>query len=408
MPILLLFRLAWRNLVRNARRSAFGLTTIAFGVAGLALAAGFIEDVYDQLGEATISGQLGHLQVTRPGFHEGGSGSPEEYLIADSYKWKASIESDPRVQAVMGRLSFSGLLSLDGSEIAVEAEGVEPTPEARLGSRLEILAGRNLQANDGAVAVLGEGVANRLKAAIGDVLTLTAPTLDGSLNVVDIEVVGVFRSFSKEFDERALRIPLQIVHELLQTEAVNVLIVHLHNTSDTGDVLRSVVERLAGSNLQVEPWYELSDFYANTRMLYARQFGFLRWIALILVMMSVVNSLNMTVFERTAEFGTMRVLGNRSTDVVTLIAVEALLLGILGAFAGALLAVGAAQIISHIGIPMPPPPNMEGGYTARILVLPFVLLDAAVIGILSSAIAGFFPALRLVRLSPVDALRAGV
>lgn len=408
MPISLLFRLAWRNLVRNARRSAFALSTIAFGVAGLALTAGFIEDVYVQLGEATISAQLGHLQIARSGFREGGFGSPQEQLIAESEEWRRSVESDSRVQAVMGRLSFSGLLSLKGSEIAVETEGVEPTPEADLGSRVQTLAGRRLEADDGAVAVLGEGAAKRLRVEIGDTVTLTAPTVDGSLNVADLDVVGIFRSFSKEFDERAVRIPLAVAQELLDTAAVNVLVIHLRHTADTGAVLRSISGRLDDSGLQVRAWYELSDFYANTRSMYAQQFGFLRWIALVLVVMSVVNSLNMTVFERIAEFGTMRVLGNRSSDVVKLVLTEALLLGTVGAVTGALTAIAIAQIVSHVGIPMPPPPNMEAGYTARILLTPFGLLGPSGIGLVSSVLAGFFPALRLLRLSPVDALRRAV
>ncbi len=408
MPISLLIRLAWRNLIRNARRSAFGFVTIAVGVFGLSMAGGFIEDVFEQLGEATISAQSGHLQIALEGYWEGGAGRPEDYLIAQPNELKSAIAADGRVAEVMGRLSFSALLSANNLELAVEGEGVEPWPEGRLGARLALLQGRNLAADDGVAAALGEGVAKHLGVGAGDFVTITAPTLDGAMNLLELEVVGVFRSFSKEFDDRTVRLPLPVAHELVQADSVNTIVVQLKDTGQTTEVLHAVAARLDGRGLEVEPWYRLSDFYANTEQLYARQFGFLKVIALVLVVMSVVNSLNMTVFERMAEFGTMRVLGNRRRDVGRLIVIEAALLGLLGALAGVLLSIVGGAVVSSVGIPMPPPPNMEAGYTARILLTPRVLFEATAIGAISSLLAALLPAWRAGRVPLAEALRRAV
>lgn len=405
MPIPLLVMLAWRNLIRNVRRSLFGLVTIASGVIGLSLAGGFIEDVFEQLGEATISAQLGHLQVAREGFREGGAGTPQAFLIDRPAQLKQLLRADPRVAEVMGRLSFSALLTAGGTDVAVEGEGVEPDPEARLGSRLQLLRGRHLRSGDTPAIVLGEGVAARLRVDVGNTVTLTAPTLEGAVNIADLEVVGVFRSFSKDFDDRAVRVALPVAFDLLQTEAVNTVVVLLGRTSDTDAVLTAVSGQLVGRGLEVRPWYVLSDFYANTRAMYAKQFGFLKLIALVLVVMSVVNSLNMSVFERIVEFGTMRVLGNRSIDVIKLIVIEGALLGVIGAAIGTALALTLAALISYVGIPMPPPPNMAGGYTARILLTPIGLLEAVALGVLSATIAAVPPAIRATRVDLAKTLQ---
>ncbi len=407
MPIALLFRLAWRNLVRNLRRSVFGIATIAFGVVGLAVAAGFIQDVFDQLGEATISAQLGHVQIAKRGFREGGTASPQDFLI-DATSLKSQVAALDLVKEVMGRLSFSGLLSLHGTELAIEAQGIEPDPEARLGTRLRVLAGRALRDGDTYGVLLGEGVAKQLKAKVGDTLSLTAPTIDGSLNLLDLEVLGVFRSFSKEYDDRAVRMPLVAAHELTQTDRVNTLVVQLHRTADTDVAVQRLTAMLGDSDLEATPWYVLSDFYANTKLMYERQFGLLQWIALVLVVMSVLNSLNMTVFERTAEFGTMRVLGNRGSEVVKLIVIEAVLLGISGAVIGIALAEIAALLISSVGIPMPPPPNMESGYTARIALTAGALAKASLIGVSSALLASVVPALRFLRKPLPETLRRAI
>ncbi len=407
MPIALLFRLAWRNLVRNLRRSAFGMATIAFGVVGLVLAAGFIQDVFEQLGEATISAQLGHVQIAKRGFREGGTASPQDYLI-EAEVLKQEVAGIDQVKETMGRLSFSGLLSFDGTELAIDAQGIEPDPEARLGTRLQMLSGRGLRDDDAYGALLGEGVAKQLKAGVGDVVSLTAPTIDGSLNLLDLDVVGVFRSFSKEYDERAIRMPLAAAHELTQTDRVNTLVVQLQRTADTDAVVERLSAMLGDADLEAVPWYVLSDFYANTKLMYERQFGFLQWIALLLVVMSVLNSLNMTVFERTAEFGTMRVLGNRGADVMKLIVIEGLLLGAIGASIGIVIASVAALLISAVGIPMPPPPNMESGYTARVALTLTAVLQAFGIGVVSATLASILPGLRFLRVSMPDALRRAV
>ncbi len=407
MPVTLLLKLAWRNLVRNLRRSVFGISTIAFGVAGLVLAAGFIQDVFEQLGEATISAQLGHVQISKAGFREGGTALPQEYLIGVD-ALKRELASGDRVKDVMARLSFAGLLSRDGVELAIEAEGIEPAPEARLGTRLQFLSGRALSDDDAYGVLLGEGVARQLKASVGDPVILTSPTVDGSLNVLDLEVVGVFRSFSKEYDDRAIRMPLLAAQDLIQTDRVNTLVVSLRSTAQTGAFVAEASQRLQATGLDAVPWYVLSDFYANTKALYERQFGFLQVIALVLVVMSVLNSLNMTVFERTAEFGTMRVLGNRASQVVQLIVLEGLLLGTIGAVIGIAVAAVAASLVSAIGIPMPPPPNMESGYTARIVLNLPALAQAFAIGVASAGIASLLPALRFIRVPLPDALRRAI
>lgn len=407
MKIGLLFLLAWRNLVRNLRRSVFSVLTIAFGVVGLVLAAGFIQDVFEQLGEALISAQLGHAQIAKRGFLEGGAASPEDFLI-EAVGLKTEVASMEPVEDVMTRLSFSGLLSFDGADLAIDAQGIEPGPEARLGIRLQMLSGRGMRDGDVYGVLLGEGVARQLKAGIGDHVSLTAPTIDGSLNLLDLEVLGVFRSFSKEYDDRTVRMPLEAAQELAQTDRVNTLVVRLRHTPDTAAVVGLLSVKLDGSDLEVVPWYELSDFYSNTKAMYERQFGFLQLIALVLVVMSVLNSLSMTVFERTAEFGTMRVLGNRGRDVFRLIVIEAMLLGVIGSFVGVLLGAIAAVALSAVGVPMPPPPNMESGYTARFALTTATVCQAFAIGVVSAVLASLFPALRLLRVPLPDALRRAI
>src|SRR5574343_1135978 len=103
--------LALRNILRQKLRSGVTLMAVAFGVVGLILAGGFIQDIFVQLGEAIIHSQTGHLQIFKKDFLAKGTRSPERFMIENPAAIEAKIAQQEGVDAVMGRLYFSGLLN---------------------------------------------------------------------------------------------------------------------------------------------------------------------------------------------------------------------------------------------------------------------------------------------------------
>lgn len=400
--------LAFRNVVRQKIRTGMTLAAISFGVTALILAAGFIEDMFVQLGEAIIHSQTGHVQIFKSGFLEKGTRFPEQYLIDEPEKLAASIAEDRDVVTVSNRLYFAGLLNNGKRDLAVIGEGIEAAKEAQLGSYLSIVQGRQLAAEDTEGILIGQGVAQALAVKPGDKLTLVLNAAEGAMNTLDFTVTGVFQSFSKEFDARAIRIPLAAAQELLLTSGANQVVVLLHRTEDTERALAKISTRLAEQGFDVKSWRTLSDFYDKSVQLYKAQFGALQLIILLMVLLSVVNSVNMSVFERQAEFGTMRAIGDRSARVFKLIVLESTLVGLIGAVLGMALGCAMAALISWIGIEMPPPPNANLGYVASVRLSVTNVLLAGGIGFVATALASIFPAVRASRLDVVDALRQAV
>lgn len=403
-----MLKLALRNVFRHRFRTAMTLASIVFGVTGLVLSGGFVRDIFIQLGEALIHSQSGHLQVARTGYFTYGSRSPDKFLIENADAVRQKIIALPEVDDVLARVHFSGLISNGRTDWPIIGDGVEPTKEAKLSSFMRIVAGRQLADADEFGVLLGQGVAQALKVAPGDNVTLLVNTAEGALNSRDLEIVGVFQSFSRDFDARALRIPLKAAQELLGSQGVNALVVSLKRTPDTNRVAAELMDTLDHVRLEIKTWVQLNDFYDKTVALYDRQFGFLQLIILAMVLMSVGNSVNMSVFERVGEFGTMMALGNRARYVSGLILSESALLGMIGGLLGVALGAVLAMAISAIGIPMPPPPNANLGYTAFVRIAPAVLAMAFVVGFAATTLAAVLPALRVSRLPVVEALRANV
>lgn len=404
----MLLAFALRNTWRHRARSAMTVAAIAFGVAALIETGGFIHDLYFQLGEAIIHSQSGHLQIARPELFGQGSRSPEKHRIVNVDQLERDLTTVPGYSTAAARLSFVGLLNNTRSDLPIAGEGIEPDKEAKLGTAIQIVAGRMLTSADRNGALIGDGLARALALKPGDPVTLVATTVDGAMNTTDLEVMGVFRSFSKDYDAHAVKIPLAAAQELTDTRDVNSVVLLLDDTAKTEAAKSAAMVIAQPRGLSVRTWQELNDFYRNTVELYDRQFGVLKLIILFMVLLGVSNAVNMAVFERLGEFGTMRALGNRSWNVVRLVALECIVLGIAGAAAGVVIGVALAWLLSAIGIPMPPPPNSDLGYMAHIALDPGTVVQSFAVGAIATLLAGTIPALRARRVPIVDALRHSI
>jgi putative ABC transport system permease protein len=403
-----MWKLALRNVTRQKVRTLMTLLAIAAGVASLILSGGFVEDIFVQLREFTVHSQTGHVQVYRKGYFEFGTQAPLKYIIEDAAAVSGKLRKLGEVEDVMARLRFSGLINNGRADQAILGEGIEPDKEAKLGTYVNIIAGRQLAAQDRFGIMVGEGVAQSQQLRPGDRVTLVLNTKEGALNSLDFEVIGVFRTFSKEFDARAVRIGLDSAQELLMTPGVNSIVVSLHDSLATDRVRERIDAELGGSGFEAKTWHELSDFYSKTVALYERQFGVLRLIILGMVLLGVANSVNMSVMERVGEFGTMLALGDGRRSIVSLVMAENAMVGAAGAVCGAVLGVLLAVAISAVGIPMPPPPNSDVGYIARIQIVPSVILSSIAVGFLAACGAAVLPARRVARTPIADALRHNI
>lgn len=400
-----MFALAFRNIFRNKARTALTLTVIGAGVAGLILCGGFVADALTQLREATIHSQLGHLQIYRKGFYEKGSQTPNQFMIEDPTDILDAARKLPSYAEAMSRLNFSAVINNGKSDVAVVGEGVEADKEKKLGSLLEIVAGRGLESGDQNGVMIGEGVATATKLKVGDHATVLLHTVEGALNTGDFEVVGIFRSFSKEYDSHAVRITLPAAQELMALSSVNAVVVLLNDTMATEAAAQALARALDPQRYEYKTWRQLADFYDKTAGLYERQFVVLEAIILLAVLLSVINAVNMSVYERTAEFGTLMALGTHGSGVSSLVLKENLLLGLIGSGIGWLAGIGLALLVSAIGIDMPPPPNSNTGYVAAIQIDLATTFIAFAIGFVATALAAWFPSRRVARLEIVDALR---
>jgi putative ABC transport system permease protein len=404
--------IAVRNLARNRRRALTALTTVAVGVIALVLADGFIQWVFWGMREGTIQSQLGHIQIMRPGYLNAGAANPYAYILPENSPQRSAIESMPGVKLVAPKLAVTGLISHGETTVAFVAEGVDPKKqkEAELSQAVRIVEGHNLTDAAAKEVVLGRGLARNLDVRPGDTVALLATASGGGINAAEMKVAGVFISPNQAYDDSALYLPIGLAQSLLRVNGAHVWLVLLNDTDRTDDFLAQFRTRFPASadKLEFVPWYQQADFYNKTVALFTQQMNVLRLIIGFIIVLSISNMLVMNVLERTGEIGTLLAIGFKRKKILQLFAIEGLLLGLIGASLGLIIGYGLAELISAIGIPMPPPPGMEEGYTGRIRITPNVMVTAFLIAFITTALAGLYPAWKASRLPIINALRHNI
>jgi putative ABC transport system permease protein len=402
--------IAARNLIRNRRRALIALLTVAAGVISMVLADGFAQWIFWAMREGTIQSQLGHIQVVRPGYLRAGAADPFAFILPDSLPQRAVIEKMPGVKLVAPRLTVNGLISHGETTVSFLADGVDPGKEAELSKAFRIVEGKNLSGAKAKEVVLGRGLARNLGVVPGDTVALLASPSSGGVNAIEATVAGIFITGSQAYDDSALRLPIHLGQSLLRVNGVHSWLILLEDTERTDhflDQFRKAYPAKAAA-LEFVPWYERADFYNKTVTLFSRQMLVLKLIIGCIIILSISNMLIMNVLERTGEIGTLLAIGFKRIKVMQLFAIEGLLLALVGGGLGILVGYGLAELISFVGIPMPPPPGMEEGYRGEIRATVGVLVTAFGIAFSTTVMAGIYPSWKASRMQIINALRHNI
>jgi putative ABC transport system permease protein len=393
---------AWRNLLRNRRRSAVTVTIAALGTAAILLAGGFALFTYQALAQASAR-TTGHLIIAQPAQFSQDEDTPLQHGLDDADALRARLRADPAVRQVLPRVSFTGLISNGDKSTVMMAEGIAPDAEFAIkGPFLTVKAGQVLTSDQHGMVMLGDGLARSLKAAPGSRLTLLATTTDGALNAIDVTVAGVFSTGIPEVDKRLVYTDLATAQRLLVTTRVSTLGVFLDRMESTAPEQARLQAALP--QLAVQTWIDQAPFYRSVKDLYNRIFGALGLIIGVIVVFVVANAMAMAIIERTRETGTLRALGTLPAQLVRSLALEGLLLGGVGAAIGAAAALAVTLALLIFPVQMPPPPGRSVGYPLQIAFDPWLYAATVAAMLALATLASALVARRTVHRPIVDAL----
>lgn len=404
-------KIALRNIVKNKHRSVVTLLAIAMGFAAISLFRGYTDNTYRGLRRTAIRGEgLGHLTIFKQGWLEKGKIDPDKYMFSQEELQKIIklVKHDEDVILASPRLHISGLVSNGFISTIFIASGVVPGHEKTIRGDLAAIRpvrGDGLSEKKPYGVEMAQDLASHLGLTPGSNGVVMATTLDGQMNALDIEVVGVYDTGSDATNDKYIRVPFSFAQSLYETEKGDSVVVLLDNWKKTEQLRNRLLNNLsaAGLSCEIKTWNELSLFYSKVKGLFDMIFLFLFSIVLIIVVMSVVNTMGMAVLERTREIGTLRALGLKRRGVGLLFAIEGVMIGCLGCVLGLVLNVAVWGVIRAIG-PTYVPPGISNPIPLIVNLVPQVMAMLMIFLVLLSLLAAILPARRAAKQNVVDAL----
>ncbi len=399
------FKMAFRDLGRNRRRSFFSALAVAVGLALLMLMASVIKGEMGGAVESSIRLQSGHIQLRAASYDENKSSLKWEDLVQNPDQIASQIAAMSQVKAATPRLFASGFLSTGNESTGVRIYGIDPASSANDPYRQGVISGSYLTADDREGVLIGKPLAEKLHLNADDQVNLSVNTSNGDVQEQVFTVRGIYTTNTYGFDNATIFLPLAKAQTITQTENhASTIFVLLKDTSLTD----SVAAALSGSGLKVLTWTDMNSLIVETEAMAQSYIGIFYMIILAITASVIINTLIMSVYERTREIGILSAIGMRGGRIMGLFLAESSLLAIGGVIMGLILGWFAVYLF-----------NINGFYIGNmgltgILVTDTIFarltlndtINVTIMSFVVTLLAGLYPAVMASRMEPVEALRA--
>ncbi len=400
--------MAFRNVLRNRRRTLITLAAVTIGVAAVGTIRGVLNGLQQSIVLGSIEGTLGAIQVHRTGYLANVLSTPLSLDFEADEALLGKVRSVKGVKAIAPRIQFAGSLTLSATEgndapeaLFFGALAVDPLLEPKVCPQRSTFFTAGTVLDDTHV-VLGDALAAAFGAKNGAEAILLAPDRDGSLNGELAFVGGAMRAIMPGEMKIAV-VPLSLAQRLLRMDGrvteLAIAVDDLTQVVPIAEQLRVVL----GPSYEVHTWEELAPERKTIMGIQNGVSAVVSGVFMMLMLLGVANTMLMSVLERTREVGTMMAVGLTRGSVLSLFLMEALVLGAMGAGGGFLLMSVITFGLASKGIHFTPP-----SATMAIEVIPFLTPGFTVV-VLFIAMGGavlfaLYPAFRASRLRPVQAL----
>jgi len=401
-----LFKMAFRDLGRNRRRTFFSALAVGVGLALLILMSSVVEGEMGGAIEDAIRLQSGHIQIRAATYDENKSSLKWDDLVADPDQIASQIGQFPQVKAATPRLYASGFLTSGNQSAGARIVGIDPASAANDPYREGVIGGSYIGADDRDSILIGKPMAEKLKLSAGDKVSVSVNTANGDVLEQTFTIKGIYTTNTTSFDSGTVFMPLAKAQAMTQTENhASAIFILLNNTADTAAVLAAIP---AVPNLKVLDWKALNPLMVDWESMAKSYISIFYMIILAITASVIINTLIMSVYERTREIGILSAIGMRGGRILWLFLVESSLLAVGGVILGVVFGVLGTMWF-----------NVNGFYIGNMGLSGIVIRDTiyakmtvgniinlTILTFMATLLSGLYPAVTASRLEPVQALRA--
>ncbi len=401
-----LFKMAFRDLGRNRRRTLLSALAVAMGMILLLMLAGVLRGEMGGALNNSILLQTGDLQVRAASYDINKMSLDWKNLIASPAQVADQIKSLPQVSGATPRLLASGIFTVGDNSRGVQVLGIDPQAAPNQIFRQGLVAGNFITADDREGILIGKPLADKFRLKVGDQVSLLVNTSSGNVDQQGFTVRGIYTTNTSSYDKSTVFMPLAKAQAFTGAQDhASLIFVLLKDRNQAG----SVAAALQSPNYQILTWNKMNEIVTQTED-FANSFMVFFYLIILGITATVVtNTLVMSVFERTREIGILAAIGMKAQRIMAQFLTEAGLIATIGVIGGLLLGAVVMWYLTVYGIYIGDF-GVSSGFmvsdTIRASLTANDVLGLTLLTYVITLLASLYPAIMASRMEPVEALHA--
>ncbi len=402
----MMLKIAFRNIFRQKRRTILTALAMIVGFTLSSIVIGLSDGAYSNVIEMFTGNRIGHIQIHHAGYLD----KPSIYkTISDYDSIGKTIQSQEGVEAWTPRVYTGGLGSVGERSTAVRIIGIDVTRENKATNfNKKVIEGDTLTETASREVVIGKKLVKTLSATIGSKIVLFSQAADGSIANDEYTIVGIADSGDDITNRVACYLHIDDVQELFVLEGrIHEIVVIVSNINKVENIANAISDRLADTTLEILPWYQVVKSFYDAMQKDKQGDAVARFIIMFIVAIGVLNTVLMSVMERTREYGVLKAVGTKPIQVFWLVIYEVGIIAVGSILIGAMLGVLFNYLLSVYGVSYAEGFTMAGVEFGKMYgeVNVSCLMIPATTVFVSALIVSIFPAIKAARIMPAKAMR---
>ena len=340
---------AWRNVFRNKRRSLLNIIALTLATGLMVLGLGWVQGYHTYIYKAMQNFESGEVQLIPKGYLKESRRMPLDLNLEDYKELKQHIKNIDGVREATGRIDFSLRLSNRVESVYLVGRAIDPVSEANTTVlSAYISAGSYLSSEQGGI-LIGKELADRLNVSPGDTVYVVAQDRYGVENFSDIRVAGIFHYGFPTIDKSVVFLDLNSAMRLLdmQDKVTRVVMRMDAGISPSRGVSLLEEQKLPG---EIYTWKKFAQATVSAVRADTNSFYIILIVLYLLIVLGLLNSMSMSVHERTREIGTLKAIGMKKNQVVALLMMESAWMALISAVTAVIISLPMIWYLGSVGL----------------------------------------------------------
>ncbi len=403
----MIFKIAFRNIFRQKRRTVLTALSMLSGFVLSAFFIGFSDGSYSNIINMFTKNKTGHIQIHQKDYLD----NPSIYKSINNHKdifEQLGKLSD--IESYAPRIYTSGLVSVRDKSSGARVIGIDPILENKTTNinRSIMKGGKPLSKISSKQVLIGKGLSKLLKTKVGEEVVIVSQGAEGEIAYDIFNIIGLVDSGSEMDDKMSFYIHIKEADKLFSLKGkIHEIAINSRSIKTVDKIKNKIIKSINNPELEVTTWKEFAKAFYDAMKADQEGMWIMLLIIVLIVAVGVLNTVLMSVLERTREYGVLKAVGTKPAQIFKLVLIEVNIIAIFSIILGIGIGFVINTVFSKYGYTLPNPVSyggmmfetMKGEVNLRSFVIPAITI------LFTASFVGFFPALRAAKIDPAKAMR---